>query len=46
VESFLKGLPAGSVGFDVGCGNGKYMGVNPTLFIVGCDRHNLAFLKV
>jgi len=23
---------------DVGCGNGKYLGVNPNLFIVGTDR--------
>jgi len=23
---------------DIGCGNGKYMGVNPNLFMVGTDR--------
>jgi hypothetical protein len=31
-------MPAGSVGLDVGCGNGKYLGVNPSLFIIGTDR--------
>lgn len=38
VERFLKELPSGVVGLDVGCGNGKYLGVNPTVFIVGSDR--------
>ncbi|KAJ1968925.1 tRNA methyltransferase, has a role in tRNA modification [Dimargaris xerosporica] len=38
VESFLDGQVAGSVGADVGCGNGKYMGVNTKLFVSGSDR--------
>lgn len=38
VEKFLLDLPAGSVGLDVGCGNGKYLVVNPKLFIIGSDR--------
>ncbi|KAL7623851.1 tRNA methyltransferase, has a role in tRNA modification [Parahypoxylon ruwenzoriense] len=38
VASFLASLPPGSVGLDVGCGNGKYLGVNPHIFIVGSDR--------
>ncbi|KAF8426656.1 S-adenosyl-L-methionine-dependent methyltransferase [Tirmania nivea] len=38
VENFLKGLPVGSVGLDIGCGNGKYMAVNPNIFILGSDR--------
>ncbi|KAF2688646.1 S-adenosyl-L-methionine-dependent methyltransferase [Lentithecium fluviatile CBS 122367] len=38
VERFLKGLPDGAVGADVGCGNGKYLAVNPRVFIVGSDR--------
>ncbi|KAI8069141.1 S-adenosyl-L-methionine-dependent methyltransferase [Gongronella butleri] len=38
VETFLNGLPLGSVGADVGCGNGKYMMVNPNIFISGSDR--------
>ncbi|KAK7439650.1 hypothetical protein CaCOL14_000588 [Colletotrichum acutatum] len=38
VASFLLSLPPGSVGLDAGCGNGKYIGVNPDLFIVASDR--------
>ncbi|KAF9926557.1 Alkylated DNA repair protein alkB 8 [Modicella reniformis] len=38
VEEFLKNMPSGSIGADVGCGNGKYIGVNPKLFMVGSDR--------
>jgi tRNA (uracil-5-)-methyltransferase TRM9 len=39
VERFLKELPDGAVGADVGCGNGKYLAVNPRVFIVGSDRY-------
>ncbi|XP_031716374.1 alkylated DNA repair protein alkB homolog 8 [Anarrhichthys ocellatus] len=35
---FLSSLPAGSMLADVGCGNGKYLGVNPEVAAVGCDR--------
>ncbi|KAK4226449.1 S-adenosyl-L-methionine-dependent methyltransferase [Podospora fimiseda] len=38
VASFLSSQNPGAVGFDVGCGNGKYLGVNPSLFMVGSDR--------
>ncbi|ETN43891.1 uncharacterized protein HMPREF1541_11022 [Cyphellophora europaea CBS 101466] len=38
VDSFLCGLPPGSVGLDVGCGNGKYLNVNKDVFIIGSDR--------
>ncbi|XP_034556271.1 LOW QUALITY PROTEIN: alkylated DNA repair protein alkB homolog 8 [Notolabrus celidotus] len=38
VCQFLNSLPAGSVLVDVGCGNGKYLGVNPDVIAVGCDR--------
>ncbi|RPB00072.1 S-adenosyl-L-methionine-dependent methyltransferase [Choiromyces venosus 120613-1] len=38
VEKFLCNLPIGAVGLDVGCGNGKYLTVNPNVFIVGSDR--------
>ncbi|KAJ3127187.1 tRNA methyltransferase, has a role in tRNA modification [Nowakowskiella sp. JEL0407] len=38
IEKFLKEQPNGSVGADVGCGNGKYLGVNPELLILGSDR--------
>ena len=34
VLEFLDLLPDGSVVADVGCGNGKYLGVNKTLFMV------------
>jgi len=37
VETFLRGLPAGALVADVGCGNGKYMGVVPGLHVIGCD---------
>lgn len=38
VSSFLAAQPPGSVGLDVGCGNGKNMGVNRDVLILGCDR--------
>ncbi|KAF9162891.1 tRNA methyltransferase, has a role in tRNA modification [Actinomortierella ambigua] len=38
VEEFLMTMPPGYVGADVGCGNGKYIGVNPRLFLIGSDR--------
>lgn len=38
VEKFLKEQTPGSVGIDVGCGNGKYLGVNPEVFMIGSDH--------
>ena len=38
VASFLRAQPPGAVGLDVGCGNGKYLGVNPDVFMLGSDR--------
>ena len=38
VESFLQSLEPGSIGLDIGCGNGKYLTVNRDVFIVGSDR--------
>ncbi|EEP78351.1 hypothetical protein UREG_03197 [Uncinocarpus reesii 1704] len=38
VERFLKELPPGSVGLDVGCGNGKYLPINSNVFIIASDR--------
>ncbi|XP_068612791.1 alkylated DNA repair protein alkB homolog 8 [Brachionichthys hirsutus] len=35
---FLSSLPPGGVLADVGCGNGKYLGGNPEVVAVGCDR--------
>ena len=45
VEDFLKGLADGSVGLDVGCGNGKYLTVNPRIFIVASD-HSISLAKI
>ncbi|KAK0308239.1 tRNA methyltransferase, has a role in tRNA modification [Friedmanniomyces endolithicus] len=43
IERFLKELPNGSIGLDIGCGNGKYLSVNPHIFILASDRSsNLA----
>lgn len=37
VATFLNSLPSGSVILDAGCGNGKYLGLNPDCFFIGCD---------
>lgn len=42
IVEFLKALPSGSLVADIGCGNGKYLGINKELYMIGCDRsHNL-----
>ncbi|RCK66284.1 tRNA (carboxymethyluridine(34)-5-O)-methyltransferase [Candida viswanathii] len=38
VERFLTERPKYAVGIDVGCGNGKYLGVNKDVFMIGTDR--------
>jgi tRNA (uracil-5-)-methyltransferase TRM9 len=38
VHDFLLSLSPGSVGLDVGGGNGKYLTVNRDIFIIGSDR--------
>ncbi|KAJ1828331.1 tRNA methyltransferase, has a role in tRNA modification, partial [Coemansia sp. RSA 2599] len=39
IERFIAGLPAGSIGADVGCGNGKYLGLRTgDIFVMGTDR--------
>uniref|UniRef100_A0A4W3JDD6 tRNA (carboxymethyluridine(34)-5-O)-methyltransferase n=1 Tax=Callorhinchus milii TaxID=7868 RepID=A0A4W3JDD6_CALMI len=38
VNEFLKALPDGALVADIGCGNGKYLGVNKDAFMLGCDR--------
>ncbi|KAH8735131.1 S-adenosyl-L-methionine-dependent methyltransferase [Ilyonectria robusta] len=38
VAQFLLGQRPGSIGLDVGCGNGKYLRVNPAIHILGSDR--------
>ncbi|XP_075402660.1 tRNA (carboxymethyluridine(34)-5-O)-methyltransferase ALKBH8 isoform X1 [Tenrec ecaudatus] len=38
IVAFLKALPSGSIVADIGCGNGKYLGLNNELHMIGCDR--------
>ncbi|KAJ1817328.1 tRNA methyltransferase, has a role in tRNA modification [Coemansia sp. RSA 2671] len=39
IERYLLALPAGSLGADIGCGNGKYLGVRTgDIFMMGTDR--------
>ncbi|KAG6099877.1 hypothetical protein E4U14_007158 [Claviceps sp. LM454 group G7] len=38
VKSFLLAQPPASIGLDIGCGNGKYLAVNPALHILASDR--------
>jgi tRNA (uracil-5-)-methyltransferase TRM9 len=38
ISSYLKSLPPGALGLDIGCGNGKNLDVNPNIFIIGSDR--------
>ncbi|CBF80896.1 hypothetical protein AN5119.2 [Aspergillus nidulans FGSC A4] len=43
VERFLQDQKPGAVGLDVGCGNGKYLPVNKSVYILASDRsENLA----
>jgi SAM-dependent methyltransferase len=37
VETFLKSRAIGSLGVDVGCGNGKYLSINPHIYTIGSD---------
>jgi len=42
IVKFLNNLEKGSIVADVGCGNGKYLGCNPNVYMIGIDRsHNL-----
>ncbi|XP_059959952.1 alkylated DNA repair protein alkB homolog 8 isoform X1 [Mesoplodon densirostris] len=38
IVEFLKTLPSGSLVADIGCGNGKYLGINKELYMIGCDH--------
>lgn len=43
IAEFLRDQPVGSLMADVGCGNGKYLGINNSIFSTGSDRSfNLA----
>ncbi len=35
--SSCRSQPEGSLGADVGCGNGKYLSVNPKIYTIGSD---------
>jgi tRNA (uracil-5-)-methyltransferase TRM9 len=37
VGDFLETRPRHSLGVDVGCGNGKYLAINDSLYIIGSD---------
>lgn len=37
VQLFLNSLTSGSLILDAGCGNGKYLGLNPDCYFIGCD---------
>ncbi|XP_063807647.1 alkylated DNA repair protein alkB homolog 8 isoform X3 [Pseudophryne corroboree] len=43
ITDFLMGLPIGSLVADVGCGNGKYLGVNKELYM---ERRLAAILEI
>uniref|UniRef100_A0A1B6E4R5 tRNA (carboxymethyluridine(34)-5-O)-methyltransferase n=1 Tax=Clastoptera arizonana TaxID=38151 RepID=A0A1B6E4R5_9HEMI len=38
VRIFIESLTSGSFLVDVGCGNGKYFGVNKNVYQIGCDH--------
>ncbi|KAM9990067.1 hypothetical protein ACTFIY_006124 [Dictyostelium cf. discoideum] len=40
VENFLGKVKIGSIGIDVGCGNGKYLGINKDSHLIGSDICN------
>uniref|UniRef100_A0A8C9LDX0 Uncharacterized protein n=1 Tax=Pavo cristatus TaxID=9049 RepID=A0A8C9LDX0_PAVCR len=42
VVEFLRSLPEGSVVADVGCGNGKYLGINRNLYMVSSSYCHLS----
>ncbi|CAG9772857.1 unnamed protein product [Ceutorhynchus assimilis] len=38
VLEFVQSFAYGDILIDVGCGNGKYLGINQKIFTIGCDR--------
>ncbi|XP_060065230.1 alkylated DNA repair protein alkB homolog 8-like [Ylistrum balloti] len=43
IADFIRTQPVGSILVDIGCGNGKYLGINKDIYEVGSDRSfNLA----
>eukprot|EP01089_Gocevia_fonbrunei_P020808 TRINITY_DN7829_c0_g4_i1.p1 TRINITY_DN7829_c0_g4~~TRINITY_DN7829_c0_g4_i1.p1 ORF type:complete len:507 (+),score=67.14 TRINITY_DN7829_c0_g4_i1:300-1820(+) len=45
IMNFLQGIEIGSLVCDVGCGSGRYLGVNDNLFKIGTDR-SLPLLEI
>lgn len=45
VKTFIDEIPPHSLVADIGCGDGKYLDVNPQLVVLGCDR-SLTLLQV
>ena len=45
IKIFIESLPKGSLIADIGSGDGKYFGLNPDIFSIGCDR-SLRLLEV
>ncbi|ESO98125.1 hypothetical protein LOTGIDRAFT_143038 [Lottia gigantea] len=43
IVQFINSQPPGSIMADIGCGNGKYLGINENVYSIGSDRsYNLA----
>ena len=38
VKAFIETIEAGSILADIGSGDGKYFGLSPNIFSIGCDR--------
>ncbi|RWS10880.1 alkylated DNA repair protein alkB 8-like isoform X5 [Dinothrombium tinctorium] len=45
VKHFLDSLDCGSIVYDIGCGNGKYLDLNANIATIGCDT-SFALLQI
>eukprot|EP00835_Amoeboradix_gromovi_P006908 NODE_938_length_2926_cov_0.411390.p2 type:complete len:210 gc:universal NODE_938_length_2926_cov_0.411390:2182-2811(+) len=45
VEKFMNSLPTNTIGYDAGCGNGKYMKLRKDTYILGADN-SIQLLKI
>ena len=45
VEKFMSDLPNNTIGYDAGCGNGKYMKLREDTYILGADN-SIELLKI
>lgn len=46
IVEFLRSLPTGSIVADIGCGNGKYLGINEDLYMVSSSFCHLFLLAL